>query len=64
MRKIKEIICNALSHFSSLCKKVDEGTASGEESLAFGCLYIIVTCVVMLITIVAVTLFNLIIRII
>ena len=46
MRKIKEIISNALSHFSSLCRKVDEGTASGEESLAFGCLYVIVTCIV------------------
>ena len=42
MSKIKTFILNIILLFCDLGEKVEKGTASGEEAMAFGCLYLVV----------------------
>lgn len=42
MKKFKNFLLNIILLFCDLGEKVEKGTASGEEAMAFGCLYLVV----------------------
>lgn len=53
MRKIKAFIKAFVESFAELADKVDKGTATGDESLAFGCMYGIIGIIVFFVFIIA-----------
>lgn len=54
MRKVKAFIKAFADTFVELAQKVDKGTANGDEAMAFGCLYVIITFAILFIFIIAV----------
>lgn len=43
MKKIKDIIKALFDTFMESSEKIDKGTATDEEAMAYGCLYALVT---------------------
>ena len=54
MRKIKAFFKAFADTFCELSQKIDQGTADENETLAFGCLYVIVAFVMFFVFIIAV----------
>ena len=62
MNTIKTFIMNIILLFCDLGEKVEKGAASGEEAMAFGCLYLVVGGAILLILVAVIGFVTLIFR--